>query len=158
MLKFLCVLVTKTILKQKVTHMLSTLYIFTVNVTKNTNILFIFVDLTLLVRACLLLQTILAQLEKKCFCDKVHANEICQYCISIRYSLNFLCHKICVEDSEYFRDFLKTHKATRINRYLRKLPCEPFFFFEDNRVFINLDNPAHCVPHKTDSRPVLYRS
>ena len=97
-------------------------------------------------------------IKKKCFCDKEHANSICQYCCSIRYSLNFLCHKICVEDSGYFRDFLKKHKVTPLDKYLKKLPCEPFFYLENNRIIVSLDNPEYFVPHKTDSRPVFYRS
>ena len=87
-----------------------------------------------------------------------HADVICQYCCSIRYGLNFLSHKICVEDSEYFREFLKKHKMIPLYEYLKKLPCEPFFYFENNRTFVSLGNPMYSVPHKTDSRPVLYRS
>ena len=61
-------------------------------------------------------------IRKKCFCNMKHANIICQYCCSIRYSLNFLCHKICVEDCEYLRDFLKKHKMIPLDEYLKKLP------------------------------------
>ena len=70
--------------------------------------------------------------RKKCFCDIEDANTLCQYCCSVRHSLNFPCHKICVEDSEYFREFLKRHKAIPLNDYLEKLPFKPFpnlFYF-----------------------------
>ena len=43
--------------------------------------------------------------KKKCFCDIEHADTVFQYCCSVRCSLNFRYHKICVEDSEYFRVF-----------------------------------------------------
>ena len=98
------------------------------------------------------------EFQKNCFCHKEHVNSICQYCISIRSSLNFLCHKICVEDNEYFRNFLRDHKAVPLNDYLEKIPCEPFFIFDNNRVSVCLDNPEVYVPQKTDSRPVLFRS
>ena len=58
------------------------------------------------------------EFQKNCFCHKEHVNSICQYCISIRYSLNFLSHKICVQD----------HKAVPLHDYLEKIPCEPFLF------------------------------
>lgn len=69
-------------------------------------------------------------IQKKYFCYKEHANSFCQYCCSIRYSKSFCCHKLCVEDYEYFRDFLKEHKAVPLNEYLKKLPCEPFFILK----------------------------
>ena len=52
----------------------------------------------------------------------------------------------------------KKNKAVPFNKYLRIIPCKPFFFFENNSVHIKLDNPRYKVPIKTDCRPVLYRS
>ena len=41
--------------------------------------------------------------QKKCFCRSQHANEICQHCIAVRYSLNFRCHKICIDKPRIFQ-------------------------------------------------------
>lgn len=59
-------------------------------------------------------------IRDKCYCAKVHANEICQFCCQVRYILNFTCHKIYVEETKYFRDFLMKHKAFPLNDYLKK--------------------------------------
>ena len=94
----------------------------------------------------------------KCFCKIEHANQVCEFCCSVGYSLNFFCHKFCVEDSEYFIESLNKHKIGTLDEYLKKVPCKPFFYFKDDRIFVSLDNPDYSVPKKTDSRPVLYRS
>ena len=118
--------------------------------------------------------------QKKCFCRSQHANEICQHCIAVRYSLNFRCHKICLDKPDSFKNnplgkYLKKEvpQVSRINAlgeylikigvtpldgYLKELDSEPFFYLENNRVEISLDNPAYKVPQKTDSRPILSRS
>ena len=105
---------------------------------------------------------------------------MCQHCIAVRYSLNFRCHKICIDKPGSFKnnslvEYLKKEapEASRINAfeeylrkigviplndYLKELDSDSFFHFENNRVKINLDNPAEKVPQKTDSRPTLFRS
>ena len=88
--------------------------------------------------------------RKKCFCSIEHANHFLQNCCSVRYSLNFLCPKICVQDSEYFKDFLKKNKVVTFEDYLKQIPNETFFYFKQNR-----DNPKFSVPKKTDSGPVF---
>ena len=95
---------------------------------------------------------------KKYFCKKELANCICEHCISVRYSLNFLCHKICVDKTKFFKEYLKKIKAIPLNDYLKKPKCEPFFYFQNNRIMVSLDNPECHVLFQTDSRPVLLRS
>ena len=73
--------------------------------------------------------------QKKCFCRSQHANVICQHCIAVRYSLNFLCQKICIDKPGYFLknslvEYLKKDvpEASRINalgEYLRKIDVTP---------------------------------
>ena len=118
--------------------------------------------------------------QRKCFCRSQHANEICQHCIAVRYSLNFQCHKICIDKpgpfknnslSDYLKkevpealkindlgEYLRTMRVTPLNDYLKELDSDPFFYFENNRVEISWDNPAEKVPKKTDSRPIFFRS
>ena len=45
-----------------------------------------------------------------------------------------------------------------LNNYLKELDSDPFFYFENNRVEISLDNPAEKVLKKTDSRSIFFRS
>ena len=35
-------------------------------------------------------------IRDKCYCARVLANEICQFCCQVRYTLNFTCHKTYV--------------------------------------------------------------
>lgn len=100
--------------------------------------------------------------EKKCFCERKRANEICQLCIVIRHTLNFKCHKLCLEKVP---DFMRP-EVNVLDRYLKELHVEPLFYFENNRVEISLDNPEmEKIPVRTDyrsnfsdNRPVLSRS
>ena len=64
--------------------------------------------------------------ETKCFRKKKPANELCQYCITIRYSLNFRCHKICVEK---LPDFM-VPRVKSFYEYLKHLDCDSFFYFD----------------------------
>ena len=88
--------------------------------------------------------------QKKCFHRSQHVNEICQHCIALRYSLNFRCHKICLDKPDSFKNnplgqYLKKEvpEASRINAlgeysrktgvtplddYLKELDLDPFFF------------------------------
>ena len=59
-------------------------------------------------------------LQKKCFCKKEHANSIDQHCIAIRYSLNFRCHKFCVE-KQYFKEHLSKLGTIPLDDYLKEL-------------------------------------
>lgn len=71
----------------------------------------------------------MAQLKIDVFVKKAD-NELCCYCISIRYSLNFRCHKICLEE---LPDFMKPEVKT-LDEYLKCVDCEPFFYWDKNIV------------------------
>ena len=43
----------------------------------------------------------------RCFCSVVYATDICQFCTTVRYILNFNNYKYCLEDSDCIRNFLK---------------------------------------------------
>ena len=93
--------------------------------------------------------------EKTCFCERRSVNGICQRCIAISYNLNFKCHKFCLEKVP---DFMKPEVKV-LDRYLKKLHAVSFFYFENNRVEISLDNPEmEKIAAVTDHRPVLSRS
>ena len=93
--------------------------------------------------------------EKKCFCKKNSANELCQFCIAIRYSLNFACHKICLEK---LPDFMLP-RVKALNKYWKELNCDPFFYFENDGIEISLDNPKmEKITVATDHRLFLSRS
>ena len=66
----------------------------------------------------------------KCFCKIEHANQICQFCCSVRYSLNFLCHKFCVKDSEYFIEYSNKHKMVTLDEYLKNYLVNLFFILK----------------------------
>ena len=85
------------------------------------------------------------------------ANQLCQYCITIRYSLNFRCHKICFEK---LPDFM-VPRVKAFDEYLKQIDCDPFFYFDkdSSRVEISLDNPQiPKITARTDCRATLYRS
>lgn len=95
--------------------------------------------------------------KTKCFCKREHANSICQYCIHIRYSLNFSCHKFFLEKLSGFM----VSRVKSFSGYLQQWNCDPFFYFDKdkNKISISLDNPLmDKIPSRTDSRPVFYRS
>ena len=35
--------------------------------------------------------------ERKCLCTSVSANNICNFCIHVKYLLNFKCYKLCLK-------------------------------------------------------------
>ena len=51
--------------------------------------------------------------EKKRFSKKKSATELCQFCIAIKYSLNFTCHKVCLEK---LPDFM-VPRVKALNKY-----------------------------------------
>ena len=86
--------------------------------------------------------------QRKCFCRSLLANEICQHCIAVRYSLKFRCHKNCIDKPGSFKnnslsDYLKKEvpeaskisdfgeylrmRVTPLNDYLKELDSDPFF-------------------------------
>ena len=67
------------------------------------------------------------------------ANEICDFCIQVKYLLNFKCYKFCLERIPVsIQDELVT-----AHQYLKVMKGrEPFFYFneERNMIFLSLDN------------------
>ena len=65
-------------------------------------------------------------IDEKCACKNGLSHEVCGFCFSVRYLLNFKCYKICVEEiPDYFVD-----KVVPIDTYLKKMNCDPFFFLK----------------------------
>ena len=64
--------------------------------------------------------------DKKCTCATICATDVCNFCIHVKYLLNFKCYKYCVEKiPENILDELII-----INEYLEIIKsCEPFFHF-----------------------------
>ena len=59
----------------------------------------------------------------KCRCKNAGPQEICNLCVSVRYILNFKCHKTCVNElPDVFID-----KVVLLDEYLKKINCDPFF-------------------------------
>ena len=85
----------------------------------------------------------------KCKCKDAGPQEICNFCVSIRYILNFKCHKICVNElPDVFID-----KVVPLDEYLKKINYDPFFYLSKNTglVKFSLDNPEEPkIPAQTD--------
>ena len=94
--------------------------------------------------------------RKKCLCSIIYATEICQFCVTVRYTLNFNTYKFCLEDSDFTRFFLKEKRCVPLNEYLSKSFCNPFWYFDysQNRIFVSLENPIYIVPKRTAFRLV----
>ena len=43
----------------------------------------------------------------KCFCSILNDTEICHFCVTVSYTLNFNTYKFCLDDSDFTRNFLK---------------------------------------------------
>ena len=77
-------------------------------------------------------------IRDRCYCARVHANEICQFCCQAMYTLNFTCHKNCVEDSKYFRDFLIKLKQFLWMIILKKYLVSLIFILRTIRLLLAL--------------------
>ena len=77
---------------------------------------------------------------QKCTCAVLTQDEICGFCIHVRYILNFRCLKLCVKKiPKILADFVHTTP-----QYFAKMKsCEPFFVFDKNNNTIEtvLDSP-----------------
>ena len=75
----------------------------------------------------------------QCTCAVLIHDEICGYCILVRYILNFRCLKLCVKKiPKILADCVQTTP-----QYFAKIKsCEPFFFFDkkNNTIETVLDN------------------
>ena len=65
--------------------------------------------------------------------------DTCDFCVQMRYLINFCCYKFCVEKiPNALEKFL-----VRLDNYLahETEKCESFFYFKNNKVCGSLDNP-----------------
>ena len=89
------------------------------------------------------------ELEDKCKCKNAAPQEVCNFCISIRYILNSKCHKVCLDE---LPDTL-IDKVVPLDDYLKKISCDPFFYLSKNTglIEVSLDNPKDPkIPARTD--------
>ena len=86
--------------------------------------------------------------ETKCTCKNGFLHEVCNFCFSARYLLNFKCFKICVE--EVPDECIE--KVVSLDYHFKKIKCEPFFFHsvKTKMIEIGLDNLCEKVPVTTD--------
>ena len=60
---------------------------------------------------------------EKCKCKIAAPQEVYNLCFSVRYILNFNCHKVCINElPDVFID-----KVVPLDDYLKKIDCNPFF-------------------------------
>ena len=61
--------------------------------------------------------------EKSCQCKKCLDRQICTFCSSVRYLLNFKSFKICVDKlAGFFVENIIT-----LDQYFKRMNCDPFF-------------------------------
>ena len=66
-----------------------------------------------------------ASIDEKvsCKCKNGLSHEVCSFCLTVRYLLNFKCFKIFIENvPDIFLD-----KVVSINQCFKNIKCEPFF-------------------------------
>ena len=63
------------------------------------------------------------EFEAKCKCKNAAPQKVCNFCFSVRYILNFKCHKVCMNR---LPDVL-IDKVVPLDDYLKKIDCDPFF-------------------------------
>ena len=74
------------------------------------------------------------EIESKCKCKDSRPQEVCSFCFTVRYLLNFKCYKLCID----------TLPVVPLGEYLKKIDGDPFFFYLSQRtglIEISLDNP-----------------
>ena len=80
------------------------------------------------------------RMKEKCECATAFANDICDFCIQVKYLLYFKCYKFCLE-----RILVSTQdELITASEYFKTIKgCEPFFYFngDTSMVFLSLDNP-----------------
>ena len=64
------------------------------------------------------------EFEEKCNCTDAGPQEVCNFCFSVRYILNFKCHKLCINNLPE----ILVDKVVPLDKYLKKIDCDPFFF------------------------------
>ena len=97
----------------------------------------------------LILVTLLHKMKKKCDCKSGLSHEVCGFCFSVRYLLNFKSFKIYVE--ELPDTFVE--KIVPLDHYFKNMNCDPFFFLSKKTKLteVSLDNlNKGPIPAKTD--------
>ena len=61
--------------------------------------------------------------DKSCECKKLQPHQICGFCFSIRYLLNFKAFKICVDRLPG----LFVENVVILDQYFKRINCDPFF-------------------------------
>lgn len=60
--------------------------------------------------------------EYRCFCHKETTDFICRHCTVVKYELNFAITKLCFEDSNVVRNYLRDNGCVSLNEYLSCYP------------------------------------
>ena len=78
------------------------------------------------------------QIEKRLDCKSGLSHEVCDFCFSVRYLLNFKCFKICM--GELPDTFIE--RIVPLDHYFKKMNCDPFFFLskKTKNIEVSLDN------------------
>ena len=81
------------------------------------------------------------EMEKECTCATRPANDICDFCVQIKYLLNFKCYKLCLEK---IPASIQVKLITAPQYFKVMKSCQPYFYFDEekNRIFVSLDNPT----------------
>ena len=79
-------------------------------------------------------------MEPRCTCPILDPHEICNFCILVRYLLNFRAFKFCLKG---IPASIQDHIVTPFYYFKRMHGCEPFFAWNRdlNKFWIYLDNP-----------------
>ena len=81
------------------------------------------------------------EMEKECTCVAASANDVCDFCVQIKYLLNFKYYKLCLEriPVSVQDKLITTPQYFKVTK-----GCQPFFYFnkERNVILVSLDNPA----------------
>ena len=63
------------------------------------------------------------EFEEKCNCKYAGPQEVCNFCLSVRYILNFKCHKLCINNLPE----ILVNKVVPLDEYLKKFSVILFF-------------------------------
>ena len=89
--------------------------------------------------ASIIIDKILNGMQSSCSCKDLGLFDICDFCIEIKYLINFHTYKFCIKNiPENIAQYLVV-----LERYLRDelKTCKPFIYFIINKIAIKLDNP-----------------
>ena len=73
------------------------------------------------------------EMEKECTCATASANHVCDFCVQIKYLLNFKCYKLYLEriPVSIQDEFITTSQYFKVMK-----GCQPFFYFNKKRSMI----------------------